>query len=187
MTARHEDAEIICRDCSSPFTLTTGDKDFFQRRGLQLPKRCKACRALRRVEVRPAMNTELTRETRSERVLTSRCGHCGDTFEPTRPHQKFCKPSCRRAAFTGRREPAQVLTTRTCLRCRSNDGDVARSHPGDIAAQAAGAINLSTKVDIRRSESSPPSRCDCCKIRPATVEENSRPACLCWQCSRRYR
>ena len=32
-----------------------------------------------------------------------------------------------------------------------------------------------------------PSRCDCCKIRLATVEENSRPACLWWQCWRRYR
>jgi uncharacterized OB-fold protein len=42
-------------------------------------------------------------ETRLERVLTSRCGHCGETFEPTRPHQRFCRPSCRQAAFTGRR------------------------------------------------------------------------------------
>ena len=25
-------------------------------------------------------------------------------FEPTRPHQKFCRPSCRRAAFTGREQ-----------------------------------------------------------------------------------
>ena len=42
------------------------------------------------------------RETRSERVLTRACQHCGETFEPTRPHQKFCRPSCRRAAFTKR-------------------------------------------------------------------------------------
>jgi hypothetical protein len=48
------------------------------------------------------------RETRSERVLTRRCSHCGDTFEPTRPHQRFCKPSCRRAAFTGRREQPRL-------------------------------------------------------------------------------
>jgi uncharacterized OB-fold protein len=49
-----------------------------------------------------------TRVSRSERVLASRCGHCGEVFEPTRPHQKFCKPSCRRAAFTGRREQPRL-------------------------------------------------------------------------------
>ena len=53
----------------------------------------------------PGMSTEPNRETRSD-AFTSRCGHCGDAFEPTRPHQKFCKPSCRRAAFTGRRSSA---------------------------------------------------------------------------------
>jgi hypothetical protein len=34
--------------------------------------------------------------------------HCGDVFEPTRPHQKFCRPSCRRAAFTGRRKQPRL-------------------------------------------------------------------------------
>ena len=50
------------------------------------------------------------RESRSERVLTSRCGHCGDVFEPTRPHQRFCKPSCRKAAFTGRQPQPRLLS-----------------------------------------------------------------------------
>ena len=53
MTARHqftEDEQIMCRDCSSPFTLTEADKDFFASRGL--PKRCRACRPLRRADGR---------------------------------------------------------------------------------------------------------------------------------------
>ncbi len=45
-----------------------------------------------------------------ERVLASRCGHCGETFEPTRPHQRFCRPSCRKAAFTGRTEQPRLPT-----------------------------------------------------------------------------
>ncbi len=45
------------------------------------------------------------RETRSERVLTNACRHCGEQFRPTRPHQAYCRPSCRRAAFTGRQTP----------------------------------------------------------------------------------
>lgn len=57
MTARHqftEDEQIMCRDCSSPFTLTEADKDFFASRGLHMPKRCRACRQLRRVEIASA-------------------------------------------------------------------------------------------------------------------------------------
>jgi hypothetical protein len=37
-------------------------------------------------------------ETRSERVLDVCCAACGGTFTPVRPHQKHCRPSCRRAA-----------------------------------------------------------------------------------------
>ena len=48
------------------------------------------------------------RETRSERVLTCPCRYCGEHFEPVRPHQHFCKPSCRRAAFTGRTEQPRL-------------------------------------------------------------------------------
>jgi hypothetical protein len=49
----------------------------------------------------------LSRETRSERVRTRACGHCGDVFTPTREHQRFCRPSCRFAHrwHTARREP----------------------------------------------------------------------------------
>ena len=36
------------------------------------------------------------------KVLRRPCYHCGRMFEPTRPHQKHCKPSCRMAAFKAR-------------------------------------------------------------------------------------
>ena len=38
------------------------------------------------------------------KVLRRPCYHCGLMFEPTRPHQKHCKPSCRMAAFKARTE-----------------------------------------------------------------------------------
>jgi hypothetical protein len=42
-------------------------------------------------------------DRRSEANLASqRCQQCGECFEPSRPHQRFCRPSCRRAAFTDR-------------------------------------------------------------------------------------
>ena len=53
------------------------------------------------------MNTKHAGETRLERVVAGTCAHCGNVFEPARPHQRYCRPSCRQLAFTGRREPAQ--------------------------------------------------------------------------------
>ena len=38
------------------------------------------------------------------KVLRRPCYHCGLMFEPTRPHQIHCKPSCRMAAFKARAE-----------------------------------------------------------------------------------
>ena len=42
----------------------------------------------------------------AERVRTRShrqpCAGCGQGFEPIRPHQKFCRPSCRLAAWKAR-------------------------------------------------------------------------------------
>ena len=38
-----------CADCDGEFILTAADREFFERRALHLPKRCSACRKLRRL------------------------------------------------------------------------------------------------------------------------------------------
>jgi len=43
-------------------------------------------------------------ETGSQRVVAGQCRHCGANFEATRPHQVFCRPSCRWEAFKAKRE-----------------------------------------------------------------------------------
>jgi hypothetical protein len=30
-----------------------------------------------------------------QRVVDRICQHCGHPFDPVRPHQRFCRPSCR--------------------------------------------------------------------------------------------
>lgn len=40
----------ICRDCNAPFFLSENEALFFAQRGLDSPKRCKACRLKRRAE-----------------------------------------------------------------------------------------------------------------------------------------
>ena len=43
------DETRFCVDCDGTFTLTAADQQFFERRGLHLPRRCIACRKLRRM------------------------------------------------------------------------------------------------------------------------------------------
>ena len=48
------------------------------------------------------LDRRATADRAGERVLRRPCYQCGLMFEPTRPHQKHCKPSCRMAAFKAR-------------------------------------------------------------------------------------
>lgn len=44
------DKHAICRDCDANFTITTGQQDYFNERGLTLPVRCEKCRTARRTQ-----------------------------------------------------------------------------------------------------------------------------------------
>jgi len=42
------DKQIQCADCQRTFTLTDGEQQFYQERGMTEPKRCKECRQARK-------------------------------------------------------------------------------------------------------------------------------------------
>jgi CxxC-x17-CxxC domain-containing protein len=42
------DLEITCSECSSPFTFTEREQEYYRERNLTHPKRCKPCRDARR-------------------------------------------------------------------------------------------------------------------------------------------
>ncbi|HZS08600.1 MAG TPA: zinc-ribbon domain containing protein [Blastocatellia bacterium] len=44
------DKQIECADCRRSFTVTEGEQEFFQSRGMSEPKRCKECRQARKAE-----------------------------------------------------------------------------------------------------------------------------------------
>ncbi len=53
------------------------------------------------------MNGHRPTERPAERVLAQNrplCGHYRQPFTPVRPHQRFCRPSCRIQAFKARQE-----------------------------------------------------------------------------------
>ena len=43
-----EDKEIICKDCSKAFVFTVEEQEFYKKRHLSEPKRCKECAKARR-------------------------------------------------------------------------------------------------------------------------------------------
>ena len=51
------DETRTCVDCDSEYILTAADQEFFERRALYLPKRCVACRRLRRLTTEAATMT----------------------------------------------------------------------------------------------------------------------------------
>ena len=42
--------KIICKDCSIDFKLTEGEEQFYQKKGFELPKRCKPCREKKKAQ-----------------------------------------------------------------------------------------------------------------------------------------
>ncbi len=42
------DRTLVCADCGSEFTFSSGEQMFFHGKGLAEPKRCKVCRRIRR-------------------------------------------------------------------------------------------------------------------------------------------
>lgn len=43
-----KELELTCLDCEKKFTLTSKERQFFLSKGLEDPKRCKACRKERK-------------------------------------------------------------------------------------------------------------------------------------------
>lgn len=43
-----QDLTVQCVDCKNPFLFTAGEQQFYQDRGLAVPKRCPTCRLKRR-------------------------------------------------------------------------------------------------------------------------------------------
>ncbi len=48
-----DDRKIKCLDCGKPFTFTAGEQMYYYGKQLQTPKRCPACREIRRLTIMP--------------------------------------------------------------------------------------------------------------------------------------
>lgn len=73
------DKELTCVECSTQFTFSAADQEFYTARGFQEPKRCPRCRQQRRGSQPNAPDRQMFA------VVCSSCG--ADTFVPFQPRQ----------------------------------------------------------------------------------------------------
>jgi CxxC-x17-CxxC domain-containing protein len=92
----HNDRSLICRDCGSEFTFTSGEQEFYSEKGFNNePKRCPSCRKNRKRNGREDRGRK-----KSFEVVCSNCG--ADTevpFEPKAGRPVYCK-----ACFDNKRD-----------------------------------------------------------------------------------
>ena len=111
------DRTLLCRDCGSPFTFSTGEQAFYTNRGLlNEPTRCGACRNARRTGVGPEIEGYVHygpfasfggRTARQMHPAT--CTQCGQMtevpFQPRGERPVFCVECFAKARPRGTRAP----------------------------------------------------------------------------------
>ena len=50
------DKEMNCKECGNKFTITVKDREWYAEKGFKEPRRCKACRKLRREQAQGKEN-----------------------------------------------------------------------------------------------------------------------------------
>lgn len=98
----YRDQVLVCRDCGSEFTFTTGEQEFFASKGLtNSPSRCPNCRAARR-NGQQQYNSAPRAPREQHEAICAQCGqpttvpfvprenrpvYCSDCFQSMRPSQ----------------------------------------------------------------------------------------------------
>ena len=83
-----QDRTLTCVDCGQQFVFTAGEQEFYVQKGfMNEPKRCKSCKAVRKVMGGPGGPRE------EHEVVCSACGQKTTVpFKPSLDKPVFCKP-----------------------------------------------------------------------------------------------
>jgi CxxC-x17-CxxC domain-containing protein len=88
----------VCIECNNDFELNEGEKNFYVQRGLDLPKRCKPCRASRKEQINgdSAVSNDSNDSNDSNSVLSDiYCDNCGREsrvpFKPQANRKAYCR------------------------------------------------------------------------------------------------
>jgi CxxC-x17-CxxC domain-containing protein len=91
-----QDQEIVCSDCSNPFTFTAQEAAFYTEKQFSPPKRCKPCREIRKQEKGGGSSRPPRAQSRDDRELfDATCGKCGAQtqvpFKPNPDRPVYCR------------------------------------------------------------------------------------------------
>lgn len=168
----------VCVDCQTPFVIENGERDFFESRGLPLPRRCVDCRRRRRA-TRPAGSGRVgpirqygsdaapnptRRRSPGGGAPSGFAAHDGAAFESNRakrarPRWEIVCSECGRAdTMPFEPKPGVPIFCRDCHRARkAGDGTGARASGGGAAPRSGdGAFPSDTGLDYSPRLSSGP-------------------------------
>ena len=93
-----QDKSIQCFDCGSSFTLTTAEQEVSRSIGHNNdPKRCPACRQVRKVRQAKVGNRNITAnyQLQQQQLFPATCARCGKStqvpFEPRAGRPVYCR------------------------------------------------------------------------------------------------
>ncbi len=97
----YADKTLTCSECSSPFTFTAGEQEFYAAKGFtNEPRRCPSCRSNRRSGGSYSSGYSGARE-----MYTATCASCGNEarvpFQPRGDKPVYCS-DCFRGQSSGR-------------------------------------------------------------------------------------
>lgn len=87
------DREVQCResDCRLLFALTAGEQRFYAQKGLNMPRRCPACRAKKRQQLGCFGEQVVSVDAVSGSILCRRCSRVASRTESLRTGQVICR------------------------------------------------------------------------------------------------
>jgi len=99
----YADKTLTCSDCSSPFTFTAGEQEFYAAKGFtNEPRRCPNCRSSRRSG---GSGSHSSGYSGAREMYTATCASCGNEarvpFQPRGDKPVYCS-DCFRGHSSGR-------------------------------------------------------------------------------------
>ena len=83
---------LKCLECDETFQMDEGEKYFYIQRDLSFPKRCKGCRAERKIQIQPELNKNEYENPSLSQIYCDNCGKDARVpFKPEPNRKAYCR------------------------------------------------------------------------------------------------
>lgn len=138
---------IRCSECGRRFEITNGEKEFYEKKGFQMPKKCKDCRGQKTYAQQPVYSSSRSSSTRSGSPTTG-----GSSRPSPKEHQSgWCFITTAACEYFGKPDDCYELTTLRQFRdgwlAFQPDGEAIIREYYQIAPPIVEALNISNQRD----------------------------------------